>query len=145
MVPDVPPVVPVLLVRPFDPPAHAYGAGHRGIDLSASTGQTVRAMAAGRIAFVGTVADIPVLTIEHAGGLRSTYQPVIASRPVGTQVTAGQEVGVVADFGGHCGGRLGCVHVGLRDGDSYRDPTPWLTTVALKTLPPRPAGAPAGT
>jgi murein DD-endopeptidase MepM/ murein hydrolase activator NlpD len=144
MVPHVPPVVPVSLVRAFDPPPDTYGPGHRGIDLASTSGQPVRAMAAGRIAFAGIVADIPVVTVEHAGGLRSTYQPVHATLPVGTPVMAGQPVGLVAASGGHCGGSLGCVHVGLRDASTYRDPTPWLATVVLKNLPPPPSGAPAG-
>jgi hypothetical protein len=144
MVPDAPPIVPVSLVRAFDPPASTYGAGHRGIDVSARTGQAVRAMAAGRVAYVGSVAGIPVVTIEHVGGLRSTYEPVVGTLPVNTQVIAGQQVGVVADSGGHCGGDVGCIHVGLRDAHGYRDPTLLLSAVVLKTLPPPPVGAPAG-
>jgi len=144
MVPDAPPVVPVSVVRAFDPPATTYGAGHRGIDVSATTGQPVRAMAAGRVAYVGLVAGIPVVTIRHSDGLRSTYEPVVGALPIDTQVSAGEIVGVVAESGGHCGGTAGCLHVGLRDAQGYRDPTPWLSTVVLKNLPPPPAGGPAG-
>ncbi len=72
----------------FDKPASAYGPGHRGVDLAASAGDTVRAVAAGRVAFVGSVAGTPVVTIEH-GDERSTYQPV-SSRLQGRRLGRGR-------------------------------------------------------
>lgn len=144
MIPAVPPVLPVAVVRPYDPPATAYGAGHRGIDLAAETGHEVRAMAAGRIRFVGSVAGIEVVTVEHAGGIRSTYEPVHGQLAEGSPVFAGQVIGIVAAAGGHCGGANGCLHVGVRDARGYLDPTPWLAGIVLKTLRQPPADEPDG-
>ena len=144
MIAQNPPVSPPAVVRPFDPPQTAYGSGHRGIDLRAATGQEVRAMAAGRVTFAGLVAGIPVVSLTHAGGSRSTYEPVNATVAVGDQVVAGQQIGLVAEAGGHCGGEAGCVHVGLRDSHGYRDPTPLLANALLKTLRHRRGDGPAG-
>jgi len=102
----------------FDPPAERWGAGHRGIDLATNPGQSVLAAAAGRVAFVGTIAGRPVVVIHH-GGVRTTYEPVRASVRVGQRVAAGDTIGVVAR-GGHCDGH--CLHWGLKRGDTYLDP-----------------------
>lgn len=59
----------------FDKPRSAYGAGHRGVDLPGSAGDSVRAVAAGRVSYVGSVGGTPVVSISH-GTERSTYQPV---------------------------------------------------------------------
>ena len=112
------------VVSGFRPPEAAWSAGHRGIDLAAATGDPVRAMAGGTVSFVGRIAGKPVVTVQHEGtaGLRSTYEPVVAVVAAGASVHAGDLLGTVAAVGGHCGGVAGCVHVGLRDSVSYRDP-----------------------
>src|SRR5687767_3461505 len=84
----------------FDKPASDYGPGHRGVDLAGSTGDTVRAVAAGRVVFVGPVAGTPVVTIEH-GRERSTYQPVSSQLKVGDAVTAGQPIGTLLGSPSH--------------------------------------------
>lgn len=108
----------------FAPPGLAWESGHRGVDFSATTGDRVLAMAAGTVAFVGSIAGKPVVTIALPGSEhpRSTYEPVIASVTVGQRVAAGQLIGVVAVLGGHCGGARGCLHVGLRTDAGYLDP-----------------------
>lgn len=115
------------LVSGFRPPAADWRAGHRGIDLAAGTGDPVRAMADGRVGFTGTIAGKPVVTLVLAGGVRLTYEPVHATVRPGMLVRDGDVVGAVAAGGGHCGGRLGCLHVGLRaagssGGPVYLDP-----------------------
>ncbi|GER22573.1 hypothetical protein NCCP1664_10700 [Zafaria cholistanensis] len=115
---------PPAVLKAFDPPAHDWLAGHRGADLEAAAGDTVRAPAAGTVAFAGTVVDRPVLTIDHGNGLLSSFEPVDGTPPAGTAVPAGAAVGRVG-AGGHCGGR--CVHWGLRLEGVYIDP---LDTVA---------------
>jgi murein DD-endopeptidase MepM/ murein hydrolase activator NlpD len=115
------------VLRGFDPPAAPWAAGHRGVDLRAGPGAAVRAAAPGVIAFAGAVAGVPVVVLALPGGLRTTYEPVRAELPVGTEVAAGRRVGVL---GGprlpHC--RESCLHWGLLRGEVYLDP--------LSLLPP---------
>ncbi len=103
--------------REFAPPAVVWGSGHRGVDLSAKAGEAVLAAASGTVAFVGSIAGKPVVSIDH-GSVRTTYEPVISTLSVGEQVALGQVIGVLGT-GGHC---HGCLHWGLREGKSYLDP-----------------------
>jgi murein DD-endopeptidase MepM/ murein hydrolase activator NlpD len=103
--------------RGFDPPALAWGSGHRGIDLRASAGEAVLAAADGSVAFVGSIGGKPVISIDH-GAVRTTYEPVISTLHVGERVTLGQVIGRVG-AGGHC---QGCLHWGLREGKTYLNP-----------------------
>ncbi len=91
------------------------------MDLGAEPGQAVLAPAPGRVTFAGTVVDRGVLTIEHSGGLRTSYEPVTATVATGAAVSAGQAVAVVTSQPGHCPSRT-CLHWGLRRGDVYLDP-----------------------
>lgn len=109
----------VRVLRGFDPPAERWGAGHRGLDLAAAVGQPVRAAAAGRVSFAGMLAGRGVVVVDH-GDLRTTYEPVRASVRVGAVVTAGQALGTLTS-GSHCS--RACLHWGLKDGDTYLDPT----------------------
>lgn len=106
---------PRVVVEPFRAPAHEYGAGHRGIDIAAAAGTVVTAPADGVVAFRGSVADRPLITIDHGSGLVSTFEPLTSPLSPGDAVAAGDEVGVV-DHGGHT--PPGAVHLGVRlDGD----------------------------
>lgn len=109
----------------FDPPDDPYGPGHRGIDLPGRAGEPVRAVAAGRVVFSGTVAGVGVVTVEH-GAERSTYQPV-ERRAVrrGDAVDPGQVLGRLGVEGSHCAGA--CLHLGRLEGESYLDPLERLT------------------
>lgn len=110
---------PRTVVAPFRAPAHAFGAGHRGIDILAATGGPVVAPADGVVAFRGTVVDRPLLTIEHAEGFVSTLEPVESSLLPGEAVRAGQTIGVLA-HGGHT--PVGALHLGVRQDGAYIDP-----------------------
>jgi murein DD-endopeptidase MepM/ murein hydrolase activator NlpD len=103
--------------RGFDPPRVVWGSGHRGVDLVAKPGQAILAAASGSVAFVGSIAGKPVISIDH-GGVRTTYEPVISTMQVAERVTLGQKIGVLGR-GGHC---HGCLHWGLREGKKYLDP-----------------------
>ena len=103
--------------RGFDPPTAVWGSGHRGVDLAATPGQTILAAARGTVAFVGSVAGKPVISIDH-GGVRTTYEPVISTLHSGDHVALGQVIGVLGT-GGHC---QGCLHWGMREGKKYLDP-----------------------
>ncbi|MCQ1996130.1 M23 family metallopeptidase [Arthrobacter sp. zg-Y1171] len=125
------------LLRSFDPPAQPWLAGHRGIDVAAAEGAAVLAPADGRVVFARRVVDRSVLTIDHGRGLLSSFEPVEASVPVGTEVPKGTAVGSVRS-GSHCG--PGCVHWGVRlDGD-YVDPLNYVSdrrpSVLLPVPPP---------
>jgi murein DD-endopeptidase MepM/ murein hydrolase activator NlpD len=90
------------VVRTFSPPATPYGPGHRGVDLTAGPGEEVRAALAGAVAFAGPVAGVGWVTIDHGGGLHTTYGP-LDPRTVGTgeRVRAGQVVGMLAGDATH--------------------------------------------
>ena len=103
--------------RGFDPPTVAWGSGHRGIDLAAKPGDAVLAAADGTVAFVGSIAGKPVISLDH-GPVRTTYEPVISALQVGERVALGQVIGQVGQ-GGHC---RGCLHWGLREGKAYLNP-----------------------
>ena len=71
------------------------------------------AIGAGTVVFAGSIAGKPVISIDHPDtGLRSTYEPVVASVRAGQQVRARTEIGRLASSGGHCG--PGCLHLGVK-------------------------------
>jgi murein DD-endopeptidase MepM/ murein hydrolase activator NlpD len=113
-------------VRPFDPPARPWLSGHRGVDLAAGPGAGVVAPQAGTVSFSGWVVDRPVVTIDHGGGLRSSFEPVEGSVPVGSVVATGATVGVLATAAAaHCE-RSPCLHWGVRRGEEYVDPVSFI-------------------
>lgn len=117
------PIPGALIERGFDPPAQAWGAGHRGVDFEAEPQTEVFAIGTGVVTFVGEIAGKPVIVINHVDiGLRSTYEPVIAIVEPGQEVNAGTPIGETAEFGGHCGGH--CLHLGLKGPgkNDYRNP-----------------------
>ncbi|MBA2944808.1 peptidoglycan DD-metalloendopeptidase family protein [Streptomyces sp. PSKA28] len=122
-----------VVVRGWEPPATEYGPGHRGVDLAAAAGAPVRAVAPGRVSFAGRVAGRGVIAVELDGTgdppLRTTYEPVRAEVEKGDEVVTGQIIGTVEAGGSHCPD-TGCLHWGLRRGDTYLNPLlllpPWL-------------------
>jgi murein DD-endopeptidase MepM/ murein hydrolase activator NlpD len=136
---------PPPVVRRFDPPAHPWEAGHRGVDLAASPGRPVFAAGPGRVTFARDLAGRGVVTITH-GALRTTYLPVRPTVRPGQIVAAAARIGVVEDVLGHCGPQS-CLHWGLLRGDSYLDPL-WLLGLGPVRLLPwwhSPVRATAGT
>jgi murein DD-endopeptidase MepM/ murein hydrolase activator NlpD len=107
------------VVEPFRAPAHEYGAGHRGVDLASSIDALVTAPADGTVTFRGTVVDRALLTIEHADGLVSTFEPLRTTLDPGDIVSVGQEIGFV-DVGGHT--PAGALHLGVRREGTYINP-----------------------
>ena len=108
------------VTRPFRVPPTPWSAGHRGVDLAGHVGQPVLSAGAGRVSFSGVVAGRGVVVVAHSGGLRTTYEPVDGGPAVGTRVARGDPLGVLSAVGSHC--RTACLHWGLRDGETYRDP-----------------------
>lgn len=106
------------VVRPFDPPAERWGAGHRGVDLAAAAGSPVLAAAGGTVTYAQSLAGRGVVVVEH-GATRTTYEPVTAAVAVGTRVAAGTRIGTLE--AGHCR-PADCLHWGWRRGETYLDP-----------------------
>lgn len=127
------PVHPPRIVQAYRAPAHAYGPGHRGIDLAAEVGAEVLAPDDGVVAFAGTVVDRPIVTIDHGGGLTSTLEPVAPRMPAGAVVRRGDPVGTVST-GGHTA--PGALHLGARRDDVYLNPLQLLGEVPRAVLLP---------
>ncbi|WP_169582340.1 MULTISPECIES: M23 family metallopeptidase [Microbacterium] len=119
--------------RPFEAPAHRYGAGHRGIDLRADPAEPIRSPAPGTVAFSGTVARRGILTIDHGDGLVTTLEPVESELEPGAPVDRGQVVARVA-VGGHAA--PGALHVGVRRHGEYINPLLLLGEVPRAVLLP---------
>lgn len=121
------------VVGGFDPPESRWGAGHRGVDLSGSPGQPVRAALAGTVTFAGELAGRGVVTVDH-GRTRTTYEPVQATVAVGDHVRAGDRIGRLQTGGSHCA-PVTCLHWGLLAGDTYLDPLTLVGAGPVRLLP----------
>jgi murein DD-endopeptidase MepM/ murein hydrolase activator NlpD len=110
-----------VVARQFEAPPSPWDAGHRGVDLVTSPGAAVLAPADGVVTFAGFVVDRGVLVVAHAGGLRTSYEPVDATVSPGERVVAGQQMATVGPQPGHCSPGT-CLHWGLRRGTTYLDP-----------------------
>lgn len=108
----VPPVDGVV-VDAFRPPAHIGAPGNRGWEYATVPGTPVRAVLAGTVVFAGPVAGRWYVSIDHPGGLRTTYGGVDAvSVSVGDAVLGGD---VIAATGAR-------FHFGVRRDGDYIDP-----------------------
>jgi murein DD-endopeptidase MepM/ murein hydrolase activator NlpD len=138
------------IIRPFIAPSTAYSAGHRGIDIAADG--DVRAPADGVVHFSGVVVDRGVLSISHAGGVLSSYEPVVSNLHTGDPVTKGQVIGQIEigqieigqiEIGqieaGHCS--VPCLHFGVRVDGDYVSPLLFLGGLARPVLLPTPGDA----
>src|ERR671918_501878 len=61
------------VIGTFDPPDTPFGAGHRGIDIATEVGTVVIAPEPGVVAFAGKIGGELFVTLDHGGGLTSTY------------------------------------------------------------------------
>jgi len=127
------------VTRGFDAPSPDWQRGHRGVDLAGVPGQPVYAGGPATVVFAGTLAGRPVVSLAHAGGLRTSYEQV---EPV---VVAGQRVDDASVLGRLAAGHPGCpvaacLHWGAMWGPAaradYVDPIGLLaaTPVRLKPL-----------
>lgn len=114
----------------LDPPsAGAAGAGfepgpnysgHWGLDYRGEPESPVRAAAAGRVTFAGSVVDNLAVTIHHGGGLRTSYSylgSIAVAR--GQTVGRGAVIGSLPPVPAHDG-----LHFSVRIADTYVDPEP---------------------
>jgi murein DD-endopeptidase MepM/ murein hydrolase activator NlpD len=122
------------VLRAFDPPDKPWMSGHRGVDLGAAhDGVPVTSPAAGTVSFVGVVVDRPVITIDHGGGLRSSFEPVESPLTAGAVVAKGEIIGTLQAR--HCGA-VDCLHWGVRRADDYVNPLAFVTDLRPSILLP---------
>lgn len=108
------------IVRRYEPSGRYEG--HWGIDFRDLDDAIVRAAAAGRVSFSGVVVENRTVTIDHGGGLRSSYSFLdTAGAGRGTFLRRGDQVGRAGPDGEH--GRL---HFSVRLDGRYVDPEPLL-------------------
>jgi murein DD-endopeptidase MepM/ murein hydrolase activator NlpD len=118
----VPPVdAPVL--DPFRLPAGPYGPGNRGIEYGTELGDPVRAAAGGVVVFAGAVAGSLHVTVDHGGGLLSSYSFVdrvlVAA---GQPVARGERVAVAGP----------AFHFGVRVDGRYVDPASLMGQMVVR-------------
>ena len=131
-----PPVVGEV-VDPYREPPCRWCAGNRGIDYRVGDDVAVRAAASGRVVFVGTVVGVRYVVIQVAQGWRHTYGQLTSTPLVpGAVVFANGVVGRASET----------FFFGLRIGDDYADPAPFIGTLRsrarlmpLDGTPARPA------
>ena len=127
------------VVRMFDGPSPNWKPGHRGVDLAGTPGQPVYAAALGTVVFAGELAGRPVVSVAHPGGLRTSYEPVLASVRAGQRVDAGSVLGELQ--AGHAGCAAACLHWGAMWGPAsradYVDPLGLLASTPVRLKPVR--------
>ncbi|WP_018179653.1 M23 family metallopeptidase [Jongsikchunia kroppenstedtii] len=132
------------VTKGFSPPKQRWQPGHRGLDLAATAGQPVLAAGSGVVQFAGVVAGKPTVSIRHASGLLTTYEPVRASVRAGQAVSRGAPIGTVEP--GHPGCAAVCLHWGARRGAgrtaAYVNPLSLVGALRLRLKPLQPGDAP---
>jgi murein DD-endopeptidase MepM/ murein hydrolase activator NlpD len=129
-----PPVGALDLLTDFDPPPQRWLPGHRGVDLAASADLPVTAAGSGTVVFADDLAGRGVISIVHANGLRTTYEPVDPLVAAGDTVTAGQTIGHLQPGHASCPG-ASCLHFGLKRGPLYLDPMLLFGSGKVRLLP----------
>jgi murein DD-endopeptidase MepM/ murein hydrolase activator NlpD len=118
------PPVEATIVDEFRAPPCVWCAGNRGLEYAIDGATIVRVTASGRVEFVGTVAGVRYVVVRLANGWRHTYGQLDSTAlERGDVVLGGGTVGRVTD-------RL---FFGLRIGDDYADPAPFMGV--LRTRP----------
>lgn len=125
---------PVTVSRRFEPPARRWLPGHRGVDLVGIRGAVVRASDDGVVRFAGPVAGRGVVSVDHPGGVRTTYEPLVPLVSAGDPVARGDPVGVLVTGHGGCPVEA-CLHWGARLGPHYLDPLALLGLGRARLLP----------
>jgi murein DD-endopeptidase MepM/ murein hydrolase activator NlpD len=116
---------PHTLIRQYLQPTSDYSAGHRGVDFEVLQGEQILAPAAGIVSFAKTIVNREVISITHAGGFVSEFEPVCSDLAVGEAVAKGSLIGRVcepeSDYVRHCQAKP-CVHFSLRLNGKYLSP-----------------------
>lgn len=127
------PPVEAPVVAPFRAPACVWCPGNRGIEFGTDPGHPVLAVASGTVTFSGPVAGVGYVVVRHADGRRVTYGGLAPTALVEDDVVLRRSI---------VGTTVGPFHFGLREGDRYLDPTPYIGRPATRTrLLPADGGA----
>ena len=109
--------VTAAIVDPFRVPACTFCPGNRGLEYRPPSGTTVVAAADGVVRFSGVVAGVRYIVVDQRDGRTATYGRLAAARVgIGAALRAGDVVGTTTDR----------FYFGLREGDRYIDPAPFL-------------------
>ncbi|HUF99002.1 MAG TPA: M23 family metallopeptidase [Ilumatobacter sp.] len=112
-----PPPVAAPVSDPYRAPSCPWCPGNRGIEFATDPGDVVTSVAAGRVTYAGVIAGVWYVVVEIANGWRITYGRLrSAALGRGDVAVAGMAIGRADDD----------FHFGLREGEEYLDPTPYL-------------------
>ena len=132
---------PIRLVNQFRQPNSDYSAGHRGVDYLAQIGRPVLAPAAGQIWYAGRLVNRSLVSIQHAGGILSEFEPVCTDLKKGEPVFQGQQIGTVckpdAGYRQHCVSDS-CLHFSIRLIGQYLSPQVFIGGLNPSRLLPIP-------
>ena len=105
------------VVDPFRAPACVFCSGNRGLEYQPHSGSPVFAAAPGVVTFSGVVAGVRYLVVVQTDGRSATYGRLAVVRvAVGATVRAGETIAATTER----------FYFGLRQGDRYIDPAPFL-------------------
>ena len=105
------------VVDPFRAPACAFCPGNRGLEYQPPVGSPVVAAASGVVTFSGVVAGVRYLVVAQTDGRMATYGRLAAVRvAVGEVVQSAEPIAATTER----------FFFGLRQGDRYVDPAPFL-------------------
>ena len=131
------PPVDAPVTDPFRSPENPYGPGNRGVEYDTEPGDVVRAAASGTVVFAGAVAGALHMTVDHGGGLVSSYSYLQRlSVRLGAAVDQGAVIGVAGE-------RL---HFSVRLEGAYTDPAGFIGVrrVRVRLVPLRSARSACG-
>ena len=110
------------VVDPFRAPTCTWCSGNRGVEYGSVPGDVVRSPTAGTVAWVGVVAGTHWVVLTTDDGLRVSIGSIISDVADGQRVTTGMAIGIAT----------GPVHLGVRRGVDYVDPSRWLSDSAYR-------------
>ena len=130
------PPVDAPVARRFEAPSSEWGPGHRGIDYAIESGTLIRAVADGRVSFAGDVAGVLAVTIDHGGGMESTYSDLSEVLVLPGEVV---EQGFWIGRTGRAHPDHPGLHLGLKLSGAYVDPESFIgpldTSGAIRLAP----------
>ncbi|MEO8263943.1 MAG: M23 family metallopeptidase [Ilumatobacteraceae bacterium] len=113
------PPVATAIVDPFRAPACTFCPGNRGLEYQPPAGTPVVAAADGVVRFSGAVAGVRYVVVEQRDRRTATYGRLAAAQVTTDAVLrAGDVIGTTTDG----------FYFGLREGDRYIDPAPFLAS-----------------